>query len=204
MRITKSRVFPAVALALAVALMVVVWRVVLFAAAMSNQNLNTPGVTIQVLAETLVGNGITFSNVHLTSPLNTGISAGKFANGKAIGGANGLGFDSGIILSTGNIAIATSTKQGNNSSETAGVNLNGPGDAQLTALLPPGSVTFDATVFELDFVPDKDKVYLQYVFASEEYNEFVFDPRGFNDVFAFFVNGVNCATVGGQPVSINT
>jgi len=26
----------------------------------------------------------------------------------------------------------------------------------------------------------------------------------YNDVFAFFVNGTNCATVGGDPVSINT
>lgn len=44
----------------------------------------------------------------------------------------------------------------------------------------------------------------QYVFSSDEYNEYV--NSRFNDVFAFFVNGVNCATLPGtaQPVSVNT
>ena len=53
-------------------------------------------------------------------------------------------------------------------------------------------------------MPNADKVFFQYVFASDEYNEFVNSP--FNDVFAFFINGVNCATVGTPPVpvSINT
>jgi hypothetical protein len=55
--------------------------------------------------------------------------------------------------------------------------------------------TFDATVLEFDFVPTFSTVQFQYVFSSEEYSDF--SNTSFNDVFAFFVNGVNIAVVPG-------
>ena len=55
-------------------------------------------------------------------------------------------------------------------------------------------------------VPQAALLTFQYVFASEEYNEYA--NTRYNDTFAFFVNGTNCATVPGtvppKPVSINT
>jgi len=55
------------------------------------------------------------------------------------------------------------------------------GRSGLTVLA--GIATFDAAVLNFDFIPDSDTVQFQYVFGSEEYNEFVGSP--FNDVFGF-------------------
>src|SRR4029077_20141383 len=61
-----------------------------------------------------------------------------------------------------------------------------------------------AAVLEFDFVPATSTLTFEYVFASDEYNEFV---GQFNDVFAFFLNGAKIALLPGilpaPPVSIN-
>jgi len=140
------------------------------------------------LANSLVGAGVTISNVTYTGST---IAAGKFNGGTGI-----IGFDQGVILSSGNIAKVIGPNVEDGKTTVLGLG----GDLDLTAL--SGFPTFDATVLEFDFVPNADKVSFKYVFTSDEYNEFV--NSQFNDVFAFYVNGVNCATVGGLPVSINT
>ena len=101
---------------------------------------------------------------------------------------------------------------GPNNNSGATTNWNGVstehGDADLDDLI--NGSTFDAVVLEFDFIPQGDTVEFQYIFASEEYPEFVFS---FNDVFAFFISGPgisggvqNLALVPGtsDPVSINT
>ena len=64
-----------------------------------------------------------------------------------------------------------------------GTNSDGSaGDTDLTTLLNTGTdglITNDAAVLEFDFVPTSSTISFQYVFSSDEYNEFVFD---FNDV----------------------
>ncbi|HUG83610.1 MAG TPA: choice-of-anchor L domain-containing protein [Euzebya sp.] len=152
------------------------------------------GLTPSVLASGLVGDGVTVSGVSYTG---SDISAGGFSGGEAAG----VGFDSGIVLSTGQLGDLA----GPNGSGSTGEFIGGPGDADLDALASSDGVerdTNDATVLEFDFVPDGAEVRFDYVFGSEEYNEFV--GTGFNDVFGFFVNGSNCAVVDGDPVTINT
>lgn len=118
-------------------------------------------------------------------------------------GITGTGLSSGVILSTGDVNDAN---QANLIGSTS-TNFNGGGDADLSALVG-GLTTNDAVVFEIDFVPFGDTVVFNYVFASEEYPEYV--NSSFNDVFAFFVSSPtmpmqNIALIPGttMPVAIN-
>ncbi|MGB2696172.1 MAG: choice-of-anchor L domain-containing protein [Dehalococcoidia bacterium] len=147
----------------------------------------TGALTPDDLANDLVGGGLTISNVVYTG---SDIAAGTFSGGTGI-----IGFESGVVLGSGGIGDVP----GPNVSDGTTTNNPTAGDADLDALT--SSSTFDAAVLEFDFVPLSTQVEFQYVFASEEYNEYV--HSSFNDVFAFFINGVNCATVNGDPVSIN-
>jgi hypothetical protein len=96
----------------------------------------TGGLTPVQLAQRLVGPGVTVSNVTSTgSPL----AAGEFTGGTGI-----IGFESGIILSSGH---ANGVPGPNNDSAGPEPSFdNGqPGDPQLDAIVTPNS-TFDASV----------------------------------------------------------
>jgi len=147
-------------------------------------------LTASDLAQALAGAGVSVSNAVFTGAERAG---GLFQNG-----AGPIGIGSGVVLSSGDIRRAIGPNE--ESSTTAG---NGtPGDPQLTAL--GGNTTFDAAALTFDFVPQESRITFKYVFSSDEYNEFV--QAGKNDVFAFYVNGTNCALVPGtqDPVSIDT
>jgi gliding motility-associated-like protein len=157
----------------------------------------------QNLAQKLVGDGVTISNVTLNA---NSLATGFFYN---LGGTQ-IGLDSGIVLSSGRI-LTSGFNYGLNGS--AGVNasnsLSWPGDAQLSAQVN-GQTTFDAAILEFDFVPLGDTVQFRYVFSSEEYPDF--NCSNYNDVFAFFISGPgitgaqNIALVPGTtiPVAINS
>jgi hypothetical protein len=155
-------------------------------AAIATTDLNTQ--TASNLVASLVGAGIPFSNVTYTGNL---AAAGTFS-----GAAAAIGFDSGIVLSTGNIA----SLPGPNSSDGTTTDFGTPGDAQLDGIA--GTATNDAAILEFDFVPAGPSLSFQYVFGSEEYHMFV---GSINDAFALWVNGINYALlpVSLQPVTID-
>ena len=161
------------------------------AAAITTQDLNS-GLTPADLVTALLGPGVAVSNVTFTGA-NT--AAGSFAGGTGI-----IGFESGIMLSSGDIAFVPGP---NTQDDVSGVNA-GIGDPDLDGLIP-GYTTFDTVILEFDFqCTGTQVIQFQYVFTSEEYNEWVNSP--FNDVFGFFLNGENIALVPGSPgtpVSIN-
>lgn len=158
-------------------------------AALTTSDLNS-GLSPLDVATSLLGGGITISNVTYTG---ANPAAGQFSGGTGI-----IGFEDGIVLSSGNIADIV----GPNTADDTTTSFGNPGDADLDSLIP-GFTTHDAAVLEFDFIPIGDEVTFQYVFSSEEYNEFVNSP--FNDVFGFFINGVNYALLpdGVTPVAIN-
>ena len=147
----------------------------------------TGEATADDLANRLAGEGVAVSNVSYTG---NEAAAGSFVGGDGI-----VGLDEGVILSSGNIADVVGSNQSAGTTTSFGT----AGDADLTTLV--GASTFDAAVLEFDFVPTTSQVQFNYVFSSEEYNEFV--NLGFNDVFGFFVNGTNCALVGEPPVPVS-
>lgn len=160
------------------------------------------GRTASELAQSLlpVAGGVEIANVAFTGANQ---AAGAFDGGTSI-----LGFESGIILGSGEVgSTAAEIKgvRGPNTSDSTSTILETPSDADLNELAD--GTTFDATVLEFDFKPTCPsvpcEVTFDYVFSSDEYNEFA--NTGFDDVFAFFVNGVNYARLpDGTRVSINT
>lgn len=120
------------------------------------------------------------------------------------GSSTPLGMNAGLLITTGTyVGLNAGNTQGGFSGT-----MNTSGDTDLDGLIP-GFFTYDAAVLEFDLVPDKDTIWFQYVFASEEYQEFV--GSTFNDVFGFFISGAgiagvqNIALIPGTttPVSIN-
>lgn len=167
----------------------------------------TGGQTAQQLAEFLAGPNITVTNAVLSEG-NTalGASASSNAAGEFTGVNSDIGFDSGVILSSGNINEAP----GPNGATNTGANLGNSGTAQMTTLA--GATTYDAITLEFDFEVQSTLIQFNYVFASEEYPEYA-PPNNssFNDVFAFFISGPgitgeeNIALIPSttNPVSIN-
>ncbi len=165
-------------------------------AAIQVNDLTNSTLTAQALAQSLVGQGVQISNVTYTGAAR---AAGTFTSASNI-----LGFTSGVVLSSGSVRNVV----GPNCSDSISVDNGEPGDADLNTLVGDGDTTNDAAVLEFDFVPTSSSISFQYVFSSDEYNEFVGD---FNDVFGFFLTDkvtnttANIALIPGTnlPVSIN-
>ncbi|MEZ5173959.1 MAG: choice-of-anchor L domain-containing protein [Bacteroidia bacterium] len=147
----------------------------------------------------LVGLGVSFGNVQYQGD---GQSIGFFT-----GASNNLGFSSGIILSTGLAADADQPAGNFASGFTNGL-------TDIPELIPnvPGCAgnTNNGLILQFDFVPQSSPVSFNYIFASEEYPEYVCSQ--FNDAFAFMISGpgiageINLANVpgSGDPITINT
>lgn len=98
------------------------------------------------------------------------------------GGKPSIGLEKGIILSTGNVKNA----EGPNNKRDITTDFGDISSDVDLVKLATGPV-FDVVGIEFDFVPLDSFVNFRYVFASDEYCEYV--GQKFNDVFGFFVSG---------------
>lgn len=153
----------------------------------------TPESDGTALANSIAGAGVTISNV---SYIGAAGASGTFTDGLS----SGIGIESGLIMSSGSAAAAV----GPNDSTSETTNNGLAGYAPLTALA--GVNTNDASILTFDFEFDGGlggDLFFNMVFGSEEYNEYV--NAGVNDVFAFFLDGVNVALLpDNSPISIDT
>jgi hypothetical protein len=126
------------------------------------------------LANTLAGTGVSISNATLSTASST--AAGTFT-----GAAAAIGFDNGVLLTTGTVNCAPGPNNQVGCSDSSG----------------------NTTSLKFDFTSDTGNIFFNYVFASEEYNEYV--GSNFNDLFELKLNGVNIAILPGNAgvVSIN-
>lgn len=132
----------------------------------------------QLVQDVLLGQGVDVSNITFQGA------------SQAIGYFNGanttLGFNEGILITTGTVMNVPNGPQGPNDRGNATVN-NGAGGFNMLTQLVGGTPTYNASVLEFDFIPYSDTVQFRYIFGSEEYREYV--NTGFNDVFAFYISG---------------
>lgn len=127
----------------------------------------------RLLAERLAGPGITVSNPVLSGASPT--AAGTFADG-----INAFGFDAGVLLTNGTVQCAPGPN----------ISPNCSGGGFMSSL-------------KFDFTTQTGDLYLRYVFASEEYNEYA--NSNFNDTLEVLLNGRNIALLGnGRGISVNS
>jgi len=128
-----------------------------------------------LIQDVLIGGGC-FDVTNITAIGEPG-GRGTFTDG-----GSSILLGEGAALCTGDVGIGN----GPNNSNSAGTNIGGPTSDPDLDLLTGGSL-FNVQGLEFDFRPTIPSISFQYVFASEEYCEFV--NTGFNDVFGFFISG---------------
>lgn len=141
------------------------------------------------LTSEILGSGITVDSGSINYVGEDG-QAATFSDGLSAD----VGIESGILMTSGRAEDAA----GPNTSDGTSTSWGTGGDSTLDALVE--GETSDANVLEFEFESEGGDLFFDYVFASEEYNEYI---DSFNDVFAFMVDGVNIATIGPDDAAVS-
>lgn len=134
------------------------------------------GQSAESLVKDVLIGGNCFDVTGVTFQGNAG-QIGTFSNG-----LTNIGFNTGVIMATGDVNLAPGPNDQDGAS--AGYGSSTP-DGDLSTLT--GGALFDRAGIEFDFTPTQSPVTFNFVFASEEYCEYV--GTQYNDVFGFFISG---------------
>ena len=152
-----------------------------------SQNTTTAAATPTQAVQTLLGPNGTPLNVQFSGNLN------QIATFTSTG--TNLPLSSGVIISTG---IANNPDLNGDVDNFLSDPVNGLYSNPLLNNIS-GDITEDGAILQFKFVPMGDTMTFNYVFASEEYNDFV--DAGVNDAFGFFLSGPN--PLGGNYTDFN-
>ncbi len=128
---------------------------------------------VNLVENVFLGSGVDVININYTgAPMAMGYFDGNSSN---------INLNRGILMTSGDANNAV----GPNNNAGLGTQNSGVSDPDLVAIT--GNTIDDASIITIDFIPYSDTLRFRYVFASEEYDEFV--CSGVNDAFGFFISG---------------
>ena len=169
-----------------------------------SQLTGTANTNADQLVQEIIGNGA------IVVPGSSVLTCPNGAAGTFTDPSSSVGLPEGIMLTTGNVTLYNSGPNEASAAQDNGIDL---ADPHLTQMEPEAH--YDPCYLEFDIIPICDTLKLDYVFASEEYPDYV--CSNFNDAFGFFITGPgiagpfpggaeNIATIPGQNtyVTINT
>lgn len=165
--------------------------------AASELSINENASAIQ-MANAIFGDGVSvqgasYSGDNRSSGIFTGGETTSFGVAPA---------DTGVILSTGRVRDFTNSSGEANQATNRSRNTSGENNNQ-DFNEAAGRSTYDASYIDVDFIPTGDTMTMQFVFASEEYPEYI--NSIYNDLFGVWINGsfVNVTPGNGQTSVTN-
>lgn len=141
----------------------------------------TPSNNSNLIGNQLTGKDVTILNVNINQG-TTDNQTGTFTGGSTGGTGPLLSIENGVVLVTGDVATA----DGSNRSSSRSTGEEAGPTSNLLATLDSGS-QHDTITLQLSVVPNGNTLSMNYLFASEEYNEYVCTI--YNDAMGIFVSG---------------
>ena len=171
-----------------------------FIAVPANALVITSQSNSSVLADAILGDGVTITSSSLSShTTGSATSSGTYTNASGV-----YGLADGIILSSGNVnAYGDGPNNFGDSTTEYGISATTSQESLLDPITGGGFDHFDVTQFDLifDVGATTHSIFFNVVFGSDEYSEYV--GTEYIDAFGIYLNGVNIALFDAKPVNVD-